>query len=96
MVGLPKFGLARDGCFRCIGCDNTFEDGSILLAGRGVKDQLELSENGKSTDIAHEEFQKLDDYLSDDPILDKLDIPPGTLKSNQKTFADVHCSPVRN
>jgi hypothetical protein len=38
MIGIASFGLARDGCFRCVGCDNTSEDGSIILAGRGIRD----------------------------------------------------------
>lgn len=65
LIGLPKFGLARDGCFRAIGCDNTLEDGSILLAGQGIKD---IMPNG---------FPPEDTFLSGDPIIEKLDIPPG-------------------
>jgi hypothetical protein len=39
LVGLQKFGLARDGCFRVLGCDHTMEDGSILLTGHGIQDK---------------------------------------------------------
>lgn len=66
IVGLPSFGLARDICYRVIGCDNTMEDGTIILAGQGIFDRA-----------AHHAPPK-DTYLSDDPILAKLDIPPGT------------------
>lgn len=38
-VGLPHFGMARDGCFRAIGCDNMMEDGSIIVVGQGVNDR---------------------------------------------------------
>jgi hypothetical protein len=64
MVGLSSFGIARDGCFRAIGCDNIEEDGSVLLAGHGLQDR-------KPTDVPME-----DTYLSDDPVVDVLDIPP--------------------
>jgi hypothetical protein len=65
MVGLTSFGIARDGCFRVIGCDNIEEDGSIVLAGHGLKDR-------KPTDTSPHD----DTYLSDDPLVEKLDIPP--------------------
>lgn len=68
-VGLPKFGLARDGCFRAIGCDNISEDGSILLAGQGINDRKPDTPTPPDT------------YLSDDPIISKLDIPPGTYEN---------------
>jgi len=41
VVGLPQFGLARDGCFRAFGCDCIMEDGSFLLVGQGVQDRPE-------------------------------------------------------
>jgi hypothetical protein len=66
MLGLPTFGLARDCCIRAIGCDNTLEDGSVILAGQGVCDV----KPGKPD---HE-----DGFLSDDPIIGLLDMPPGT------------------
>ena len=64
MIGVPQFGLSRDGCFRAIGCDNITEDGTILLAGQGVHDVPD----GKP--------QPEERFLCDDPILDKLNIPP--------------------
>ena len=64
VIGLPNFGLSRDGVFRAIGCDNILEDGSILLAGQGVQDIPEGAPPAEDT------------YLCEDPILDKLDIPP--------------------
>ena len=65
MMGIPSFGLARDGCFRAIGCDNIREDGSILLAGTGIQD------------IRPGDPPPEDDFLSSDPIIALLDIPPG-------------------
>ena len=41
VVGLPQFGLARDGCFRAFGCDCMMEDGSFFLVGQGVEDRDE-------------------------------------------------------
>ena len=38
-LGLPHFGLARDGCFRAIACDNMMEDGQILVVGQGIQDR---------------------------------------------------------
>ena len=64
LIGLSAFGLARDGCFRAIGCDNFMEDGSVLLAGQGLHD------------IPDEAPPPADTYLSDDPIIDTLPIPP--------------------
>lgn len=66
MIGMPTFGLARDGCFRAIGCDNTQEDGTVLMAATGIQD-----ENGKEDP---EEQSKMS-YLKNDPVLEKLDIP---------------------
>ena len=66
MMGVPSFGLARDGCFRATGCDNMREDGSILLAGIGIHD------------VRPGDPPPEDDFLSSDPILERLDIPPGT------------------
>jgi len=40
-IGVPSFGLARDGVFRAIGCDNMMEDGSIIIAGQGIQDRSE-------------------------------------------------------
>lgn len=64
LIGMPNFGLARDGCFRAIGCDNIAEDGTIILTGQGVKDVKPTAPPPNDT------------YLSHDPIIDQLDIPP--------------------
>ena len=40
-LGLPHFGLARDGCFRSIACDNILEDGQIIVVGQGLQDRPE-------------------------------------------------------
>jgi hypothetical protein len=66
LIGMPSFGMARDGCFRAVGCDNIQEDGSILLAGQGIHD------------IMPGAAQPEDTFLSSDPILEKLSIPPST------------------
>lgn len=63
LIGLPHVGIARDGCFRAIGCDNIAEDGSILLAGQGVRDIMPGAPPPDDT------------FLSEDPALDDLDIP---------------------
>jgi hypothetical protein len=47
VIGLPQFGLARDGCFRAIGCDSMMEDGSFVLVGQGVKDRDEAKPYGE-------------------------------------------------
>ena len=39
VVGLPQFGLARDGCFRAFGCDCIMEEGNFFLVGQGVEDR---------------------------------------------------------
>ncbi|KAL7566764.1 hypothetical protein ACA910_019362 [Epithemia clementina (nom. ined.)] len=66
LIGLSGFGLARDGCFRAIGCDNIQEDGSILLAGQGIQDLPDNAQPSPDTDT----------YLSNDPIISELPIPP--------------------
>ena len=65
MVGLPNFGIARDGCFRCIGCDCTKEDNSVIIYGQGVQDRPEGVPPKKGTE-----------FLVEDPLLDTVDIPP--------------------
>jgi hypothetical protein len=64
VVGVPQFGLSRDGIFRAIGCDNTAEDGSVLITAQGIRDKFK--ETSKSVDTT----------LSDDPLIDLLDLPP--------------------
>lgn len=64
MIGIPQFGFARDGCFRAIGCDNMSEDGSILVAGQGINDVMPGDRPPE------------DPFLSDDPVISKLSIPP--------------------
>jgi hypothetical protein len=51
-VGLPHFGLIRDGCFRAIGCDSIYEDGSVLLVAQGIQDQPEDGAHNKHLDVA--------------------------------------------
>jgi hypothetical protein len=47
VIGLPQFGLARDGCFRAIGCDSMMEDGTFVLVGQGVEDRDEGTPYGE-------------------------------------------------
>lgn len=73
MVGMPNFGLARDGCFRAIGCDNIEEDGTIIMAAQGVQDDptaaAETVEGSGGNGGG-------DRFLADDAIIQQLDIPP--------------------
>jgi len=64
MIGLSSFGIARDGCFRAIGCDNIHEDGSILLAGQGIQD------------LKPGAPEPADTFLCNDPVIQKLPVPP--------------------
>jgi hypothetical protein len=96
-VGLPHFGLMRDGCFRAIGCDSIYEDGTVLLVAQGIQDRPEDGADSKhlepraespesiptastksstSTMFDTEEQRQHFEFLSKDPILKKLDIPP--------------------
>lgn len=59
-LGMPSFGISRDGVFRAVGCDAMLEHGSILLAGQGIFDRDE-----------GEAYQE--PYLADG--LEGLDIP---------------------
>jgi hypothetical protein len=70
LVGLPKFGLARDACYRSIGCDNTTIDGSIIISAQGIFDHMP----GTPTPITTAQNQH-ESYLSDDPLLLQLDVP---------------------
>jgi hypothetical protein len=65
MLGLPNFGIARDACFRAIGCDCVEEDQSVLVVGRGVADR----------DPEHP-VDEASKFLSEGPELKSLDIPP--------------------
>ena len=92
LIGLPNFGLARDGCYRAIGCDNIEEDGSIILTGQGLYDHPPYISNTATpnhpnrtstttsgpTIPSSESIQPIDTFLSTDPILAELVIPPGT------------------
>lgn len=40
-MGLPHFGIMRDACFRAIGCDSMYEDGSVMLVAEGIADRPE-------------------------------------------------------
>lgn len=64
LIGMPNFGIARDGCFRAIGCDCIEEDGTIVLTAQGINDRKPKSSPPEDT------------FLSDDPILSTLEIPP--------------------
>ena len=66
MLGLPNFGIARDACFRAVGCDCVAEDGSVMIVGRGVEDNV----------TGAPDVDAISNFLSDDPVLKKLDIPP--------------------
>jgi hypothetical protein len=77
VLGMPSLHLARDGCFRAIGCDNILEDGSILIAGQGIHDIMPGAP-------PHQ-----DPYLSEDPILQNLNIPPSTLPPKKNAQEDV-------
>lgn len=39
VMGVPRLGLARDGIFRAIGCDNLAEDNTFLIVGQGLHDR---------------------------------------------------------
>jgi len=41
VVGVPQLGLARDGIFRAIGCDNLSDDGSVIICAQGLQDRPE-------------------------------------------------------
>jgi hypothetical protein len=85
VVGLPHFGLMRDACFRAMGCDSIYEDGSILLVGQGLADQPQdgvksrtLQEPPASdTPVRYSNARNNDgfEYLTNDPILQQLDLP---------------------
>ncbi len=76
VLGLPHLGLARDACFRAVGCDSMAEDGSFLLVGQGVHDR------------APNDPPPVDSYLCDDPLLNEVDIPnpPTSLGSGRMTI----------
>lgn len=73
VMGAPQFGLARDGCFRAIGCDNIAEDGNILIYGQGIQDRPE--------DVPYNE-----PYLAEG--MDEIDVPekPTKMGSDRMTI----------
>mmetsp|Transcript_10771 Transcript_10771/g.26036 ORF Transcript_10771/g.26036 Transcript_10771/m.26036 type:complete len:857 (-) Transcript_10771:500-3070(-) len=77
VVGLPHFGLMRDACFRAMGCDSIFEDGSIMLVGQGLLDRPKdgVASNTLEPHAESSKENKGFDYLTQDPILKTLDIP---------------------
>ncbi|KAL3939825.1 MAG: hypothetical protein SGBAC_005526 [Bacillariaceae sp.] len=77
VVGLPHFGLMRDACFRAMGCDNIFEDGSIMLVGQGLMDKPKdgVSSNALEQHMESSNEDKGFEYLTEDPVLKTLDIP---------------------
>lgn len=82
MLGLPNFGIARDACFRAIGCDCVEEDQSVVIVGRGVEDR----QPGHTADEGSR-------FLSDDPEIKTLDIPPipTRLGSGRMTMKRFEC-----
>jgi hypothetical protein len=83
VVGLPHFGLMRDGCFRAIGCDCIAEDGSFLLVGQGIADRPDDGKKEK-----HPNDMGGDRYLANDPVLKELDLPevPTRMGSGRMTI----------
>lgn len=85
VVGLPHFGLMRDACFRAIGCDSIYEDGSIMLVGQGLADKPADGVNSNALNApAASKAPNPDssggnndgyEYLTNDPILEQLDLP---------------------
>lgn len=55
-LGAPQLGLARDGCFRAVGCDNIMEDGRILLVGQGIQDRGPDKAYDEPSLLVHEEL----------------------------------------
>ena len=53
-MGLPQFGLMRDACFRAIGCDSVYEDGSFMLVAKGIADRPKVVDEkpNNSIDVA--------------------------------------------
>jgi hypothetical protein len=64
MTGVPALGLARDGCFRVIGCDNMSVDDTVIVTGQGIQDRKPHHQPPADT------------YLEDDAIISQLRIPP--------------------
>jgi hypothetical protein len=98
-VGLPNFGLMRDGCFRAIGCDSIAEDGSILLVGKGIADIPPPSTSQRRQQKQQQQQQQpttpsLESHLSSDPILEQLDLPdpPTRLGSGRLTIKTFHAT----
>lgn len=50
-MGLPHFGIMRDACFRAIGCDSMYEDGSVLLVAEGIADRPEDLDGDDKRDL---------------------------------------------
>ena len=99
VVGLPNFGLMRDGCFRAIGCDSIAEDGSILLVGKGIADGPSTSTSQKQQKQQQQQQPTttpppLESSLSSDPILEQLDLPdpPTRLGSGRLTIKTFHAT----
>ena len=59
LIGLQRFHMTRDCCFRAVGCDSMKEDGSIIIIAEGLEDGQETPTlSGKE-----------DDYDGDNSIL---------------------------
>lgn len=81
VIGLPQFGMARDGCFRAFGCDNLVESGDFFLVGQGVND--------RDDNVPYDE-----EYFLEDMENVQIPGPPTRLGSGRVTIrhfsAEVH------
>lgn len=84
VVGLPHFGFMRDACFRAIGCDSVYEDGSVMVVAEGISDRdgnNTTQKSGKNVTNSMVSYDASDDVrransIGNDPILETLDLPP--------------------
>ena len=83
-MGLPHFGFMRDACFRAIGCDSVYEDGSVMVVAEGISDRdgnNTTQKSGKNVTNSMVSYDASDDVrransIGNDPILETLDLPP--------------------
>jgi len=64
VVGLPHFGFMRDACFRAIGCDSIYEDGSVMLVAEGIADRLEDGDDDKVKLTPNETVSKIGNSMT--------------------------------
>ena len=72
IVGVPALGLARDACYRAVGCDCMNENGSVLLVAVGLNDTDEFgvrnglnnegTSNRKHADVGKKEDDLVQQY----------------------------------